>query len=92
MSVRQLLDAIDWFVVVTVESATDKRTNSLPRRVDSSAPEAISERSDGRERIGERGGMIGGTSSRSLVPVGVSCPSASTPPPMAKVSVSLEDE
>jgi hypothetical protein len=85
ISVRLLLDAIEWFVVVIVESATDTRT-------DSPAPEAISERSDGRERIGERGGMIGGTSSRSLVPVGVSCPSFSAPPPTAKVPVSLEHE
>jgi hypothetical protein len=85
ISVRLLLDAIDWLVVVIVESATDTR-------IDSPAPEAISERSDGRERIGERGGRIGGTSSRSLVPVGVSCPSVSAPPPMAKVPVSLEDE
>jgi hypothetical protein len=85
ISVRLLLDAIDWFAVVIVESATDTRT-------DSPAPEAISERSDGRERIGERGGRIGGTSSRSLVPVGVSCPSVSAPPPMAKVPVLLEDE
>ena len=84
ISVRLLLDAMDWFVVVIVESATDTR-------VDSPAPEAINERSDGRERIGERGGMIGGTSSRSLVPVGVSCPSVSAPPPMAKVPVSLEE-
>jgi len=89
ISVRLLLD---WFVVVIVESATDTRADSLPRGGDSPAPEAISERSDGRERIGERGGMIGGTSSRSLVPVGVSCPSVSAPPPMAKVPVSLEDE
>jgi hypothetical protein len=92
ISVRLLLDAIDWFVVVIVESATDMRTDSLPRSDDSPAPEATSERSDGRERIGERGGRIGGTSSRSLVPVGVSCPSVSAPPPMAKVPVSLEDE
>jgi len=84
-SVRLLLDAIDWLVVVIVESATDTR-------IDSPAPEVISERSDGRERIGERGGRIGGTSSRSLVPVGVSCPSVSAPPPMGKVPVSLEDE
>jgi hypothetical protein len=92
MSVRLLLDAIDWFVVVIVESVTDTRTDSLPRGGDSPAPEAIRERSDGRERIGERGGTIGGTSSRSLVPVGVSWPSISAPPPMAKVPVSLEDE
>jgi hypothetical protein len=92
MSVRLLLDAIDWFVVVVVESATDARIDSLPRGGDSPAPAAISERSDGRERIGERGGTIGGTSSRSLVPVGVSWPSISAPAPMAKVPVSLEDE
>lgn len=92
MSVRLLLDAIDWFVVVIVESATDTRSDPLPRGGDSPAPEAISERSDGRERIGERGGRIGGTSSRSLVPVGVSWPSVSAPPPIAKVPVWLEDE
>ena len=89
---RLLLDAIDWFVVVIIESATDTRTDSLPRGGDSPAPEAISERSDGRECIGERGGRIGGTSSQSLVPVGVSWPSISVPPPMAKVPVWLEDE
>lgn len=89
---KLLLDATDWFVVVIVESATDTRTDSLPKGGDSPAPEAIRERSDGRERIGERGGRIGGTSSRSLVPVGVSCPSVSAPPLMAKVPVSLEDE
>lgn len=88
ISVRLLLDT-DLFVV---ESATDTRTDSLPRGGDSPAPEAISERSDGRERIGERGGMIGGTSSRSLVLVGVSYPSASASPPLAKVPVSLEYE
>jgi hypothetical protein len=88
MSVMLLLDAIDWFV----ESATDTRTDSLPKDGDPPAPEAISERSDGRERIGERGGRIGGTSSRSLVPVGVSYPSTSTAPPKDKVLASLEDE
>jgi hypothetical protein len=92
ISVRLLPDAIDWFVVVIVESATDTRIDSLPICGDSPAPEALSERSDGRERIGERGGRIGGTSSRSLVPVGVSCPPISAPPPMAEVPVSLEDE
>ena len=92
ISVRLLVDAANWFVVVIVESATDTRIDSLPRGGDSPAPEEISERSDGRERIGERGGRIGGTSSRSLVPVGVSCPSVSAPPPMAKVPVSLEYE
>jgi hypothetical protein len=88
VSVMLLLDAIDRFV----ESATDTRTDSLPKDGDSPAPEAISERSDGRERIGERGGRIGGTSSRSLVPVGVSYPSTSTAPPKDKVLTSLEDE
>lgn len=83
-----LLDAIDWFV----ESATDTRTDSPPKDGNSPAPEAISERSDGRERIGERGGRIGGTSSRSLVPVGVSYPSISAVPPKDKVLASLEDE
>lgn len=51
-------------------------------------PEA-SERSDGRERKGERGGRIGGTSSRSLVRVGVSWPSVSAP---GAVSASLDEE
>jgi len=55
ISVVLLLDTIDWLVVVIVESATDTRN-------DSPAPEAISECSDGRDRIGERGGRIGGTS------------------------------
>ena len=87
MSVMLLLDAMDWFV----ESATDTRTDSLPKGDNSPAP-VISERSDGRERRGERGGRIGGTSSRSLVPVGVSYPSASAPPPKDKVLASLEDE
>lgn len=92
ISVKLLLDAIDWFAVVIVESATDTRTDSLPKNDDSPAPEAINERSDGRERMGERGGRIGGTSSRSLVPVGVSCPFVCAPPPIARVPVSLEDE
>jgi hypothetical protein len=92
MSVMLLLDAMEWFVVVIVESATDTRTDSLPKVGDSPAPEATSERSDGRERKGERGGRIGGTSSRSLVPVGVSYPSVSAPPPKAKVPASPEDE
>src|SRR6266849_639513 len=92
ISVRLLLNAIDWFVVVIVESATDTRTDSLPKGGDSPVPETTSERSYGRERRGERGGRIGGTSSRSLVPVGVSCPSTSAPLPMAKVPLSLEDE
>jgi hypothetical protein len=93
MSVMLLLDAMDWFVVVMAESAMDTRTSSLPKNGDSPTPEAISERSDGRERKGERGG-IGGTSSRSLVPVGVSYPSVSTPPPPPKagVTASPEDE
>lgn len=92
MSVMLLLDAIDWFVVVIVESATDARTDSLPKEGNSPAPEAISERSDGRERKGERGGGIGGTSSRSLVLVGVSYPSVSAPPPEPKVPASLREE
>ena len=92
MSVILLLDAMDWFVVVIVESATDARTNSLPKEGNSPAPEAISERSDGRERKGERGGGIGGTSSRSLVLVGVSYPSVSAPLPEPKVPASLREE
>jgi hypothetical protein len=92
MSVILLLDAMDWFVVVTVESATDTRTDSFPKDGKSPAPEAISERSDGRERKGERGGRIGGTSSRSLVLVGVSYPPVSAPPPEAKVPTSLREE
>jgi hypothetical protein len=73
-----LLDAIDWFVV---ESAMDARVDCLKDGTsgDSPAPEVTSERSEGRERRGERGGRIGGTSSRSLVLVGVSYPSVSAP-------------
>ena len=87
MSVR-LLDAIDWFVV---ESAMDTRVGRLKDGMsgDSPAPEVRSERSDGRERKGERGGRIGGTSSRSLVRVGVSCPSVSAP---GAVPASLDEE
>jgi len=73
-----LLDAIDWFVV---ESAMDARVDCLKDGTsgDSPAPEVASERSEGRERRGERGGRIGGTSSKSLVLVGVSYPSVSAP-------------
>jgi hypothetical protein len=58
-----LLDAMDCPVV---ESAIDMRADSFK---DGARSES---RSDGRERTGERGARIGGTSSRSLdVPVGV---------------------
>ena len=57
LEVRLLLDAIDWFVVVIIESATDTRTDSLPRGGDSPAQEAIGERSDGRECIGAGEGL-----------------------------------
>jgi len=84
MSVR-LLDAMDWFVV---ESAIDTRTDSR-KDGNSTAPEAKNERSDGRERMGEREGRIGGTSSRSLLRVGVSGPSVSD---SSTVPTSLDDE
>jgi len=66
-----LLDAMDCPVV---ESAIDMRADSFKDRERSESPPmlATSDRSDGRERTGERGARIGGTSSRSLiVPVGV---------------------
>ena len=83
-----LLDAMDWLVV---ESAMDTRADSLKDGMssESPAPAATSERSDGRERMGERDGRIGGTSSRSLVPVGVSPPSGSVP---NAVPASLDEE
>ena len=63
-----LLDAMDCPVV---ESAIDMRADSFKDRARRES------RSDGRERTGEQGATIGGTSSRSLdVPVGVSVPSA----------------
>jgi hypothetical protein len=83
-----LLDAIDWSVV---ESAIDPRADS-PKdgvRSESPTPGITGERSDGRERMGERGGRIGGTSSHSLVPVGVSPPSGSIP---SAVPASLDEE
>src|SRR6266702_206975 len=80
-----LLDAMDCPVV---ESAIDMRADSFKDGARSESP-PMSERSDGRERTGERGGRIGGTSSRSLaVPVGVRRPSVSVP---SAVPASLDD-
>jgi hypothetical protein len=83
-----LLEVIDWLVV---ESAIDTRADS-PKdgvRSESPAPGITGERSDGRERMGERGTRIGGTSSHSLVPVGVSPPFGSAP---SAVPASLDEE
>jgi hypothetical protein len=78
-----LLDATDWLVV---ESAMDTRADSPKgsmRGGESPAPK------DGRERMGERDTTIGGTSSHSLAPVGVSHPSGSV---ACAVSASLDEE
>ena len=82
MSVRLL----NWFVI---ESAMDTRVECLKGGMngDSPAPEARSERSDGREHKGERGGRIGGTSSRLLVRVSLSCPSVSAPGAVQAIAV-----
>ena len=56
---------------------------------ESPALEAIGKRSDGREHKRERGGRIGGTSSRSLVRVSISCPSVSV---LGAVAASLDTE
>jgi hypothetical protein len=101
MSVR-LLDAIDWFVVESaidtrVDCLKGDDSDDGDTRGGSPAPEEAAaatrgkgkgERSDGRERRGERGGRMGGTSSRSLVLVGVSWPSVSS----AAVAASLDKE